>query len=71
MSDKFPRCKVTLKRGKKRAWSIIVNDSSPECLDSLKKISGDLGKHGNKYLSQRIETSDPAAAKVLKDLNLM
>ena len=70
MSDEIPRCKISLKRGTKRAWSLVVNDSSPECLESLKKISGDLGKHSKKYLRQRIETSDPVVAKVLKDLNL-
>ena len=70
MSDEISRCKVTLKRGKQRAWSLQINDASPKCLDSLKKISENLGKNSKKYLSRRIETSDSVVAKVLKDLNL-
>ncbi len=69
MSEEIPKCKVTLKRGKDRAWSLEVNDSSPECLASLKKISGKLGRQGKKYLAKRIETSNPEVAKVLEDLD--
>ena len=69
MSEEIPKCKVTLKRGKDRAWSLEVNDASPECLASLKIISGKLGRQGKKYLAKRIETSNPEVAKVLEDLD--
>ena len=69
MSEEIPKCKVTLKRGKDRAWNLEVNDASPECLASLKMISGKLGLKGKKYLAKRIETSNPEVAKVLQALD--
>jgi len=69
MSEEIPKCKVTLKRGKDRAWSLEVNDPSPECLASLKNISGKLGPKGKKYLAKRIETSNPEVAKALQALD--
>ena len=69
MSEEIPRCKVTLKRGKDRAWSLEVNDSSPECLASLMMISVKMGRQGNIYLAKRIETSNPEVAKVLQALD--
>ena len=65
MSNEIPRCKVTLKRGKDRAWSLEVNDASSECLASLKNIGGKMGRQGKKYLAKRIETRNPEVAKVL------
>ena len=70
MSEEIPKCKVTLKRGKDRAWSLEVNDASPECLASLKNISGKMGRQSKKYLAKRIETRNPEVAKVLQDLDL-
>ena len=64
------KCRVVFKKGEKRAWIIEVNDASQDCEEVLKEISGDLGKHGRKYLRDRIVTSDPEVAKILQDTDL-
>lgn len=62
------KCKVRLKEDSEKGWKVVVDD--PSCEDSLRQASQNLGPHARKYLSDRIETNNPAVEDFLKKIGL-
>jgi len=56
-------CRVYLVPGENRAWNIELDSKTPECVDALKEIKGNLGSESKKFLSVRL-TGDPELKKV-------
>jgi hypothetical protein len=57
-------CPVKLVRGDDTAFKLVV-DSSPECKDVIKDIYDNAGPDTRKYITRRIETSDPELKKII------
>ena len=66
--DKLSKvCRVNLKPGEDRAWSIELADRSPECREALKEIYSNLGPESSKFLTKRLTVSDPELKKIVDE----
>ena len=63
-------CQVRLARDEKLGWRFTLDAIDEHCQAELRRISETLGPHGKRYLAKRLTTTNPDAAKLLKQLGL-
>ena len=60
-------CRVNLKPGGERAWSLELTANTPECRDALKEIYDNLGPESKKFLTKRLVVGDPELKKIVDE----
>ena len=63
-------CNVKFKEDPEKGWIIRIEELSPACEASLRKIASNLGPHGRRLLARRIVTSNPKVREALKRIGL-